>query len=354
MSIRKYPLAGILVITGFCCSGREPVIEKRVSVEFQDDYVITSVDTGPKHLLRSPSRMALDGYNQLYVLDPRESDVKVFDEQGHLKRVIGRLGQGPGELDAPSGLAIIGNELAVSSVVARRLAFFDVRDGQYVRMIRMSDSFSNIRYDSKGNLYAVVTNTSQRTVKFQKYDSNLRFEKTFFSRVWFPPDYFQASDWFEVRNDDSIIYAYPINHEYKILVFDVDGNIVDTILKNCIPEPISPSDRAEVEALMKRFPGVEGHFDEIPDYYEPFYAMFTDEAGRVLVQTRVRRNPSVSTWDAFNRDGKFLCSFDLAGSDPISLLWRNGRVYSGSEDADGNPTIRVRKVKWTVSGRAAD
>jgi hypothetical protein len=252
----------LLALSGFCCSGRAPAVEKRASVEFQDDYVITSVDTGPKHLLRSPSQLALDGNNQLYVLDARESDVKVFDEQGHIKRVIGRMGQGPGELDAPSGLAIIGNELAVSSVTARRLAFFDVRDGRYVRMFIMPDSFSNIRFDSQGSLYAIVTNTLQKTVKFQKYDSNLWIEKTFFSREWFPPDYFQASDWFEVRNDDSI--AHSIWPDRCLFFGGTAGSIRAAKTPTAIPpsvsvEPFGGIRRSLPPSLpIERWPGLGG------------------------------------------------------------------------------------------------
>ncbi|MCX6564290.1 MAG: 6-bladed beta-propeller [Candidatus Aminicenantes bacterium] len=335
-----------LALCGLCCSGRDLAVEKRVSVDFQDEYVITSVDTGPKHLLVTPYRMALDGQKRLYVLDLKESDVKVFDEKGHLVRVIGRLGEGPGELDAPSGIAIRGNELAVSCTAARRLTFFDVRDGSYLRMIRMAESFSDFRLDSKGNLYADVTDPRARTVKFQKYDSDLRLLKTFVTREWFPPNWFQTGDWIDVRNDDTLLYAHPLNHEYKILVFDAEGNIVDTIRKDFVPVPIFAEDRAEVEGMMKNSPKIDGFFDRIPNHYEPFYAMFADDAGRIFVQTRIRRNPGVLSWDVFSREGEFLCSFDLAGSEPNSLLWRNNRVYSRGEDADGNPTIRVRKIIW--------
>lgn len=188
MSIKKYPLAGILVIAGFCCSGRKPLIEKRVSVEFQDDYVITSVDTGPKHQLENPYRMASDSMKRLYILDLKVSEVKVFDEKGHLVRVIGHFGQGPGELDTPSSISIHGEELAVSCEAARRLTFYDVRDGNYLRMIKMSEPFSDFRLDSKGQIYAVVTDSRERTVKFQKFDSDLNLLKTFASREWFPPN----------------------------------------------------------------------------------------------------------------------------------------------------------------------
>ncbi len=145
MSIKKYPLAGILVIAGFCCSGREPAIEKRVSIEFQDRVDHNFRRYGAEALLGSPSRMAMDGQNQLFILDSRESDVKVFDKEGRLIRVIGRLGEGPGELYHPNGIAICGNELAVSCEAARRLTFYDVRDGNYLRMIRMSEPFSDFR-----------------------------------------------------------------------------------------------------------------------------------------------------------------------------------------------------------------
>lgn len=345
MSIKWYSIAGILFLSGLCFSGRKPAIEKRVSVEFQDDYVITSVDTGPKHLLVSPSRMAMDGQNQLYVLDSRESDVKVFDKGGHLIRVIGRLGEGPGELYNPSGMTIRGNELAVSCEAARRLTFYDVRDGNYLRMIRMSEPFSDFRLDTKGQIYAVVTDSRERIVKFQKFDSDLNLLKTFASREWFPPNWFQVGDWIDVGNDGTILYAYPLNHEYKILVFDDEGNIINTLRREYVPQPISVEDRTEVESMINKGSAMEG-FDKIPKHYEPFSAMFADDAGRVFVKTRNHRKTGIASWDVFEREGKFLCSFKMRDSLTVSFLWRRDRVYFRGEDEEGNPVIRVRKIIW--------
>jgi hypothetical protein len=353
MNIKKYPLAAILVLAGLCCSGRETALGKRVSVEFQDDFVITSVDTGPKHMLVVPYRMAIDREKRLYVLDLKASDVKVFDDRGHLIRVIGRLGQGPGELDSPNSLAVNENELAVGCRASFRVSFFDLRDGSFLRTARMFKGVDDFRIDAMGTAYATVTDVQKKVVELLQLDRSFKPVKTFLSRQWTQPNWLQASDWISLRADGTIVYALPIDHEYKILIFDATGTVVRTIGRDLAPTPVSKEDRALIEGMMKGAPKIEGFFDEIPEFYEPFYAMFTDEEGRVLVQTRTRRYPETCSWDAFDRDGRFLCSFDLPESEPNSLLWGHGRVYSRGEDADGNPTIRVRKVKWTAPGPAA-
>ncbi len=74
-------------------------------------------------------------------------------------------------------------------------------------------------------------------------------------------------------------------------------------------------------------------FDRIPKYYEPYSSMFADDAGLVFVTTRIHRKTGITSWDVFNREGKFLCSFEMKDSLTPFFLWRSDRVYFRGENA---------------------
>ena len=61
----------------------------------------------------------------VYVIDSKDSRVKVFDAAGKFVRVFGRQGQGPGEMNQPTGILISPEkEVLVEDVLNRRLAVF--------------------------------------------------------------------------------------------------------------------------------------------------------------------------------------------------------------------------------------
>ena len=71
-------------------------------------------DLPDEFLLVNPRSLAVDGDNNILVVD--ENSIKVYDEKGKEKTIVGRQGQGPGEFRTagaisvgPSGLIAVGN-----------------------------------------------------------------------------------------------------------------------------------------------------------------------------------------------------------------------------------------------------
>ena len=90
-------------------------------------------------LLSGVRSVAFDHADNLYVLDAGNFRVLVFDHRGEFVRQIGRQGEGPGELSAPTGIAITRDaKLAVADMGRRGYSLFE-RDGTFVRTVTSPD-----------------------------------------------------------------------------------------------------------------------------------------------------------------------------------------------------------------------
>lgn len=114
-------------------------------------------------VLRRPTGLAYDAARKhIFVADTYAHDIKVFDDDGQLLKVIGRQGEGAGEFNFPTFLAFARGELYVADTMNSRIQVFADggdrwrssfgRRGLYVgNMVRPK----GITVDSDGNIYVV-------------------------------------------------------------------------------------------------------------------------------------------------------------------------------------------------------
>lgn len=72
--------------------------------------------------------VVVDDDANVYVIEPTEREVRVYDPQGSLVRRIGRQGSGPGEFETPTAFGMPGDTLWVNDIRNRRITLF-TRDG---------------------------------------------------------------------------------------------------------------------------------------------------------------------------------------------------------------------------------
>ena len=322
-------------------------IYANATVEFQEEFVIKDSERGGQYLFAGPSSLLLDFKKNLYVLDAKDGNVKLFNEHGRLIRVMGRTGPGPGELIQPTNIAICRGELGVYSSADRRLTFFGP-DGKFVRTAHSPVTLGQMKLDSSGNAFALVNvpdENGKLTTQLQKFDPSLRYVKTLSAYDWIQPQYFTTTATFELTKDDRIIYGYPYTYsdKYEIVIYDNYGTVLRKIQKNSAPVPIP---RAEIDYLKKNYRPFLGTWAGVPEYYAPFYVIYTDNAGKIIVETRAKMTGRrEATYDIFSLEGRFLA---CVTTKPLgNCLWANKRLYAIEEDDQGVWAVRIYRVMWS-------
>jgi hypothetical protein len=116
---------------------RGPMLgESAFSIE--ETLSIGNKDGGNEYTFAEIADLGVDEEENIYVLDSRDALIKVFNNVGSYIRTIGRKGQGPGEMQRPTNLAMApANQILVNDRGARLLLVFG-RDGRYERSISLA------------------------------------------------------------------------------------------------------------------------------------------------------------------------------------------------------------------------
>lgn len=92
------------------------------------------LDVSEKAILGSPSDMLINENNEIVISDFSENKIIIFNADGSVINEIGRLGQGPGELNGPRLIGIEDNNIKVFEVNNNRVQYFSKR-GQSLKII---------------------------------------------------------------------------------------------------------------------------------------------------------------------------------------------------------------------------
>ena len=114
-------------------------------------------------LFKRPTGLALDAERgELYVADTAAHDIKVLDLAGSLKRVLGTRGEGDGEFNYPTHLALADGELYVTDTMNSRIQVLDAASGKMRRSFGVRGLYvgnlvrpKGIALDSERNVYVV-------------------------------------------------------------------------------------------------------------------------------------------------------------------------------------------------------
>lgn len=107
-------------------------------------------------LLSNVSGVDFDGSDNLYILDAGNHRVVVLDARGRFVRAIGKQGGGPGELMAPTALAVLADgTIAVSDLGRGAISVF-APDGAFQRNIQFVDSLGHPPPETPGGVASLV------------------------------------------------------------------------------------------------------------------------------------------------------------------------------------------------------
>jgi hypothetical protein len=290
----------------------------------------------------------------VFVLDTKDSRVKVFDAKGKFLRAFGKAGQGPGEMNQPVGILITPeNEVLVEDALNQRLAVFGL-DGTFSRHISTAKALglSGIQMDGHGLIVARsmgLGEAGKMSMDVKTYDRDFN-PKVKLASFEFPVSLQAKINPFSAMN---LLYAldgqgglyFGSQPGYEIKVLSLEGKPLKTIGREYGPLPITKEDKDEMLALIPNVSGVNVRdMIQFPEYFPAFGNFVLADEGRLLVRTYEKgRAKKEYYWDVFDADGRYIAKVPIVHE---IRLWRDGKAYFFVEDEDGYKTLRCCRARW--------
>lgn len=313
----------------------------------EEDLVIGESEGPEEYMFSEASDMDVDSEENIYVLDSKETHIKVFDEDGTYLKTIGQKGQGPGEMQSARNLSITpNNEIMVNDSSAGALHFFTL-DGKYLKSLNLKGLLWFLKpvADSQNHIVANDTVWEQTAIGYLKiYNPDMTEKKTLFSFkiAQYPvinPLFAQC--FWQRDKHDNIIWGY--NGVYEIQFLKPDGNLFMKISKEYDPVKITEQEKEEfIKSNYGEEPpsGIKLSWDS---HHNPFIYLSVDEEGKVFVRTYEKAPNDQFYYDVFNAQGKYIAKIPL---EHRPRVWKNSKLYVISEDEQGYQQVRRYSVSW--------
>lgn len=321
-------------------------IYKETNSDFEHEFTIAESDSSGSFNLVGIASILVDPQGNIYALDSRDSNIKVFSSTGQYLKTIGRYGNGPGELLSPVYMDLLKSaELVVHDPQCRRLTYFGL-NGDYKRSISTAKiSMGEMKIDSAGNIYSIVLafKDGKRRFELQKFDSNLNYLCSFDCSDFEEGNkltLFIARPSFTIDKDGIIWFGQP-ELEYELKGYSNVGILVKRIQKAYTPSRIP---KAEIDMQTRGIPeGLEVNF---PGFYSPYYDIDDDDDGRIMVLTCVYFKDNTYIFDVFDNEGKYIETKHFRpGCKASRFRWTRDRMYVVEEEESGLLAIKVYRVK---------
>ena len=340
---------GVIVVS----NGKKPVAVKGqpAKIKLTEELTIGG-GSNPDEAFSQVGTFAVDGEGGIFALDFKEQKIKVFDRTGKFLRLIGKPGQGPGELGTASGIQLMAdNTLVVEDATNRRLALFKPT-GEFLKNISMAGMLGllNVILDGKGNAIGREMGFAEGNAKMffeiKKFDAGLKPLFTL-DKIEFPIpipgsgtkiNIMEMISVYQVDPSGNIYYGR--NADYEIKVYSPEGKPIRTIQKEYDRVKVTQTD---IDEMLERIPNVAGGVNikdmfSFPDVFPPFQSFFLDDQGRLYVRTFTKgKAKGEYEIDVFDAEGKFIAQF-ITKSD--LRLWKAGKAYGIEETDEGYQVVK--------------
>jgi hypothetical protein len=293
-------------------------------------------------MLLNPRAVEVDQAGNIYVIDGKAVQIKVYDPQGNFVRAIGERGQGPGEFQTPGSFCLTPQQrLAVCDSLSRQLVIFDL-DGQFIKALPdKTRSFMEVKVNNKGDIIATqMVLGDEAKEELVWFDSDLKPLFTVASvpiarypvfNPYFPNIYFGLT------GDGNILWG--ITTEYVFNVVNPEGKIVRKIVKNYDPEILTQEDK---DKKIKEFFGEEGAPAEVTIEWSKNFPAFQDfvmdERGWLYVRPYTKEKVEKGAiYDVFDADGRYVARVVLPDR---AMAVKYGKLYTIEEDEEGMRLVK--------------
>ena len=146
-----------ILLTNCSQNDEEDYSEFQLSETRLKPKMIIETNGDERYLLTSVIDLKEDSFGNIYLLDDKECNVKVFSQTGSFLRKFGSKGKGPGEFLRPEEMEFINDSILISDSRLKRFTYFDL-EGNYLRSQKLkNDSPGKFEIDSDNNIYNSTT-----------------------------------------------------------------------------------------------------------------------------------------------------------------------------------------------------
>jgi hypothetical protein len=317
-----------------------------------------------------------DVAGNIYLCDIQACNIKKFSAEGKFLKIIGRKGQGPGEFNMPSRMAVTGERLFIYDMGNRRLCALTT-DGEYIKSIGIQNTEGqprNMRAHPRGDVIIereIVHYQDQdrpQDCVIQVFSPELELKKTIsthqvlrnkfrtiqgmFSNIIqpFTPDVF-----WDVAPDGKIVIG--LAKDYTIETHHFEKGLLSSFKHTYEAVKVTDHDKEQFfsgitfstsEGGDSELPKEIKKLTEFPKTKPAFDALFVDFEGNILVHP-VRKDPEGSSpkCDAFAPEGKFIGTVNITGlkAFPRGALMGKGFVWVIERDEED----QVQVVKYRIT-----
>jgi hypothetical protein len=322
---------------------KEPMFNGEV-LTLAEELALGGEGAGQEYTFSEVRDIAVDEAEKIYVLDSKESQVKVFGPDGKYLMTMGKKGEGPGEMDRPRALSLNSRELMVLGL-NRRLSFFSL-DGEPRRSLSTKEIWAlYAEMDSQGDI--VITEglvaMDSVTYRIKKFDGRMNFLRELASSpapnslTGFDP--FMPIHYWLIDRHDNVIYGYP--ERYEIQVLSPQGKLLKKICRDY--DPVAVSEKEKEEEKEDAPAELKFSFSK----YHSAYSRFTvDDEDRLFVRTWERpENGDTYFYDVFDPQGRYLAKI-LLPKRPVII--KKNKLYSVEEDEEGYQAVKRCKITWKL------
>lgn len=313
--------------------------------QLEEELSISEIE-GEEFIFSEILAIAVDDLENIFVLDFKEANIKVFSAGGNYLRTIGKKGEGPGELSMPFTFSITPhNELMIHDGRNRRLSFFSL-EGDFIKNLSVAKvNLSLCFLDNNHNIIGLIYEGEEDEFGFKvkKLDSDCNVLATFLSSPLYNPRVirpFAPRPIMVFNPKHEVIYSYP--EDYTIRIFDNYGNEIKRIEKEFTPVSVIQEHIDMIKEQTKSMP--DDLKLELSSHYAAFVNITLDDEGRIFVNTFENTEEElVPTNEVFDSEGRYIAKISL---NAMPLLWKRGKLYTIEEDEEGFKVVKRYKVTW--------
>lgn len=306
------------------------------------------------YVFGSITSFKVDREGKIYVIDGKDSLIKIFDDEGKFLKSFGKSGQGPGEFLSPLDIYFIKDDkMLILEGRNNRFSYFS-KLGDFIETIslgkyRLWNYLPNSENSIYGELPSLGKNPFMELMKFDKQMKPIKKISSFqINNVNNPPPFELYERFlFALGENDSLIWARNYNYQFDIV--DRNGKTYQRIIKDFKPKKITK--KYVKSELKKRYPKRKLNQNiKIPDHWPKhlpiLLSIFYDDGENLFVQTSERDEKGCIFYDVFDKQGRYFTKFSHPDNELIKVIQNNKAYCLIKADDEGIPLIKRYKITW--------